>query len=337
MQPWHQIKLCRPLHSSYGHALTANAMTGLPLRLSAAAACLLHAVTALAPIPFELAGRGEAGAVHDLVARSVSPVAAAALQLSVSPKLCHGLRLPPATRGRLCFRIFAASVGGLVRIEGSSAVDLARGVGTYFREYHNCSFSWKRTGGFQSALALPPSQWPAIQGRTEVRRSNISYYQNVVASSYTHAFWKFEDWQHFIDWMALSGINIALAYTGQELLYQKTFAKFGVNTSQFGNWSNGVAWLGWSRGQSMHGVGTSAEKPLSQTWMQKQWALQKQILARMRQLGIVPVLPAFQGNVPPVMKTELFPSANISVQGSGRHYAAWLDATDPLFQQIGDE
>ena len=85
----------------------------------------------------------------------------------------------------------------------------------------------------------------------------------------------------------------------------------------------------------MHGVGTSAEQPLSQTWMTKQWQLQKQILARMRALGIVPVLPAFQGNVPPVMKTELFKDANISVQGTGRHYAAWLDGTDKLFVTIG--
>ena len=101
-------------------------------------------------------------------------------------------------------------------------------------------------------------------------------------------------------------------------------------------WSNGVAWHGWSRGQSMHGVGVSAERPLSRSWMTKQHALQKQILARMRALGIVPVLPAFQGNVPPVLKTELFPTANISVQGTGRHYAAWIDATDPLFDKIGD-
>ena len=87
----------------------------------------------------------------------------------------------------------------------------------------------------------------------------------------------------------------------------------------------------------MHGVGTSVEHPLSESWMTKQWSLQRKILARMRGLGIVPVLPAFQGNVPPVMKTELYPGSNISLQGSGRHWAAWLDSTDPLFQEIGDE
>lgn len=97
-------------------------------------------------------------------------------------------------------------------------------------------------------------------------------------------------------------------YTGQEEIYRKTFAEFNVSEHQFGNWSNGAAWLAWSRGQSMHGVGTSDSQPgdlrLSRAWMQQQWALQRQILARMRALGIVSVLPAFQGNVPQVMAAK---------------------------------
>ena len=83
----------------------------------------------------------------------------------------------------------------------------------------------------------------------------------------------------------------------------------------------------------MHGVGG----PLPVNFMDQQWRLQRQILGRMRALGIVPVLPAFQGNVPPLM-AKIFPSANITVQGAhwGGGEAAWLDATDPLFQTIGD-
>jgi alpha-N-acetylglucosaminidase len=71
--------------------------------------------------------------------------------------------------------------------------------------------------------------------------------------------------------------------------------------------------------------------------MTQQWQLQRQILERMRALGIVPVLPAFQGNVPPLM-AELYPEANITVQDAhwGGGIAAWLDALDPLFQEIGD-
>ena len=44
---------------------------------------------------------------------------------------------------------------------------------------------------------------------------------------------------------------------------------------------------------------------------QAQHALQKKILAQTRALGIVGVLPAFQGNMPPQIKA-LMPRANIS-------------------------
>lgn len=40
-----------------------------------------------------------------------------------------------------------------------------------------------------------------------------------------------------------------------EEIYRKTFNSFGVTDDQFAAWSNGVAWLAWSRGQSMHGIG----------------------------------------------------------------------------------
>lgn len=43
------------------------------------------------------------------------------------------------------------------------------------------------------------------------------------------------------------------------------------------------------------------------------WDMQRAVLARMRALGIVPVLPAFQGNVPPPL-LELHPHANITLQ-----------------------
>ena len=162
-------------------------------------------------------------------------------------------------------------------------------------------------------------------------------------SSYSFAFYSFEDWEKLLDWAALSGINLGLAYTGQEEIYRKTFESFGVNSSAFANWTNGPAWLSWSRGQSMHGVGAGGDGSpgpnvaLTQSWMTAQWALQKKILQRYRDLGMIPILPAFQGNVPPLMAFELFPTANISVQGGGRHFAAWLDGTDPLFGRIADK
>jgi len=38
--------------------------------------------------------------------------------------------------------------------------------------------------------------------------------------------------------------------------------------------------------------------PLSQRWHQAQFELAKQIIARMNEIGIIPVLPAFTGFMP---------------------------------------
>ena len=35
-----------------------------------------------------------------------------------------------------------------------------------------------------------------------------SYFQNVVESSYSFAFYSWEDWEKLIDWQALTGINL---------------------------------------------------------------------------------------------------------------------------------
>lgn len=39
----------------------------------------------------------------------------------------------------------------------------------------------------------------------------------------TFAWWDWERWEKEIDWMALQGINMPLAFTGQEAIWQKVF------------------------------------------------------------------------------------------------------------------
>ena len=69
-------------------------------------------------------------------------------------------------------------------------------------------------------------------------------------------------------------------------------------------------------------------------------ALQKRILARMRSLGMTPVLPAFSGFVPAALAQE-YPQANITRLpnwgGFPDQYCCvhLLNPLDPLFLQIG--
>ena len=124
-----------------------------------------------------------------------------------------------------------------------------------------------------------------------------------------------DEWTKHVDEMALKGINMFYAITGQEEIQYQAFLKFGLKDLEIREFFNGPAYLTWSRGQSMQTVGSAASVTsvgatpgLPRSWMLAQHALQKKILAMTRPLGIIGVLPAFQGNMPPQTK-RLFPKA----------------------------
>ncbi|KAK8445880.1 hypothetical protein SEVIR_9G402300v4 [Setaria viridis] len=138
--------------------------------------------------------------------------------------------------------------------------------------------------------------------------------------------------------MALQGINLPLAFTGQEAIWQKVFKSFNVTDRDLDDFFGGPAFLAWARMGNLHGWGG----PLSQNWLDQQLALQKKILSRMIEFGMVPVLPSFSGNVPAVF-SKLFPSANITQLGDWNTVDAdprWcctylLGPSDALFIEVG--
>jgi|EP01047_Picozoa_sp_COSAG01_P029308 hypothetical protein len=134
-------------------------------------------------------------------------------------------------------------------------------------------------------------------------------------------FWGWERWEQEIDWAVLWGVNLVLAYTGQEQIFKGVYNKIGVNNTVLDKTFDGPAFLTWSRGQGQFGFGG----PLPPTWMQSQHALQVKIMNRLRELDMYGILPGFQGNVPKEMPA-IFPGHNTS--------DGWLDALDPLFDEI---
>lgn len=45
----------------------------------------------------------------------------------------------------------------------------------------------------------------------------------MVLTADSYVWWTWERWEKEIDWMALQGINLPLAFTGQEAIWQKVF------------------------------------------------------------------------------------------------------------------
>ncbi|MEN8256145.1 MAG: alpha-N-acetylglucosaminidase TIM-barrel domain-containing protein, partial [Verrucomicrobiota bacterium] len=138
-----------------------------------------------------------------------------------------------------------------------------------------------------------------------------------------------------IDWMALNGINMPLAITGQEAIWQKVWTKeFGLTDEEVRSFFTGPAHLPWHRMSNID----RWQGPLPQSWLDHQLALQKRILARERELGMTPVLPAFNGHVPEVLK-EKYPEAKIEklkpwAETDEAHRVHLLYPMDPLFRKI---
>jgi alpha-N-acetylglucosaminidase len=140
-----------------------------------------------------------------------------------------------------------------------------------------------------------------------------------------------KDWEGFIDWLSVTGINNILALTGQEEIQYQVFRELGVQDEDIRSWFNGPAFLTWSRGQNEYGNNICGPLP-KHSWMKAQYDLQRSfILPRLRSLGIVGQLPGFQGNVP-IQLRDIFKDANITQQGA----TGWMDSLDPLYGYIAD-
>lgn len=234
-------------------------------------------------------------------------------------------------------------------ITGTSMSEITAGLGFYLKEYCNFTIEWSTGGrGGGSHIDMPSmDRWPIPLSGTSnnndadsddrslmvIHRDRIvpwSYLINVCTHSYSLVWYDWAAWESLIDNLALRGINMILALTGQEEIQYKVFRKLGLNSSDIRSWFNGPAFLTWSRGQNEYGSGIAG--PLPRSFMRAQWKLQKDhILPRLRSLGIVGQLPAFQGNVPIQLKT-LYQDANITEQDA----TGWMDSLDPLYGTIAD-
>ncbi|KAK1160290.1 alpha-N-acetylglucosaminidase [Acipenser oxyrinchus oxyrinchus] len=219
----------------------------------------------------------------------------------------------------------------MISVTGNTGVAAATGIYNYLKYFCNCHVSWS---GDQLRV---PSPLPSITGVLKITTPNrFRYYQNVCTQSYSMVWWDWERWEREIDWMALNGINLPLAFSGQEAIWQEVYLSLGLNQSDIDSFFTGPAFLAWGRMSNLHGWGG----PLPQSWHLKQLYLQYKILDRMRSLGMIPVLPAFAGQVPEAI-SKIYPKANVTKLDPWSHFnctyscAYLLDPRDPLFQHIG--
>jgi alpha-N-acetylglucosaminidase len=232
----------------------------------------------------------------------------------------------PKSGGKDVFEL--ETVAHKIMLRGSSGVALASALNYYLKNYTHCDIGWNGTN-----LNLPAAL-PLVE--TKIRKEtpyDYRYYLNYCTFNYSMSWWNWDRWQWEIDWMALNGINMPLALTGQNVIWDRVYKSLGFTDEDLKGFFSGPAYFNWFWMGNLDGWGG----PLPQRWMQDHEALQHQILARERELGMTPVLPAFTGHVPPAF-TARYPNAKLRKTnwGTGFSDVYILDPNDPMFTEIGN-
>ncbi|KAJ5153536.1 uncharacterized protein N7482_010014 [Penicillium canariense] len=198
---------------------------------------------------------------------------------------------------------------GTILVKGNSVSALSSGLHRYLTEVAHVDIYWF-IGSRLDQIASPlPRLTKPIEGSSTVP---WRYHFNTVTFSYTTAFWTWEEWETQLDWLALQGVNLPLAWVGQEKILVDVFHEIGLTDTEIATFLTGPAFQAWNRFGNIQGSWGGSSLP--RDWIDRQFDLQKKIIPRMVELGMTPVLPSFTGFVP-MNTTRVLPDAKI-VRGS---------------------
>lgn len=218
---------------------------------------------------------------------------------------------------------------GKVFVRGSSGVALSRGAYHYLRENGLGMVGWI------SRRVELPEHLPEFPETRVVSPHSMRLHLNQCAFAYSTAFWQWPEWERELDWMALHGINLPLASVATEAIWERVWKEMGLTQDELDDYFIGPGYLPFQRMNCINRHGG----PLTATWHRRSIELQKKILARMRELGMEPMAPAFTGSVPPTLK-RIRPEAQLrqlpAWAGMPQDQRVWiLDPRSPLYEEIG--
>lgn len=201
-------------------------------------------------------------------------------------------------------------------VRGNNYVSIASGINWYLKYSVGVHLTWN------SMHATLPATLPLVQG-VERHTTDIKqrYYLNYCTLSYSMAFWDWKRWEQELDWMALHGINLCLDIVGTDVVWRNVLLKLGYSKDEANQFIAGPAFQAWWLMNNLEGWGG----PNSDNWYQQRERLQKQIMKRMKELGINVCLPGYSGMVPHDAKQRL----GLDVADPGK----WNDYKRPAFLQ----
>ena len=194
------------------------------------------------------------------------------------------------------------SQNGKPCIKGNTQLSVATGINWYLNHYAHVNLTWNNLTTDLSKVTLPV---PTTEEK-HVCNAPYRYDFNTCTFSYSMAFWTWERWQQEIDWMALHGINAPLNLVGLDVVTRKFLRELGVSENDINAYIAGPGFIAWFAMNNLEGWGGTIESQGTGVFMQgnpdwwytRQEQLCRNMLQRMRELGMQPVIPGFSGQVP---------------------------------------
>ena len=194
------------------------------------------------------------------------------------------------------------SQNGKPCIKGNTQLSVATGINWYLNHYAHINLTWNNLTTDLVNVTLPVP----TQEEKHVCNTTYRYDFNTCTFSYSMAFWTWDRWQQEIDWMALHGINAPLNLVGLDVVTRKFLKELGVSESDIDAYIAGPGFIAWFAMNNLEGWGGTIESQGTGVFMQgnpdwwytRQENLCRNMLQRMRELGMQPVIPGFSGQVP---------------------------------------
>ncbi|WP_225796410.1 alpha-N-acetylglucosaminidase [Streptomyces aculeolatus] len=215
---------------------------------------------------------------------------------------------------------------GRIAVAATGTGALLTGAGAYLKRTARAHISWN--GDQLDLPALLPAPAAPLSGEAHVPH-RFAY--NDTNEGYTGAYRDFAAWERALDVLALHGVNEVLVCVGTDAVYYETFRAFGYSDEEMRAWIPAPAHQPWWLLQNMAYFGG----PVSARLLRLRAELGARITARIRELGMTPVLPGYFGTVPDGF-AEKNPGAHVVPQGGwvGFERPGWLDPRDPRFAEV---
>ncbi|HWW96986.1 MAG TPA: alpha-N-acetylglucosaminidase [Edaphobacter sp.] len=263
-------------------------------------------------------------------AQSQSPTAPAEAVLKrLMPHLApqFQLALVPRPDHKDYFRI--SGTRGHIRVVAGTQPTVLYGVNWYLKYVAHLQVS-------PNGLQLGPPNFVLPAPGSPIEKPALypwRYALNENVDGYSAPYWDQKRWQHEIDILALSGTNAILIERGMDLVLYQTFRDSGYSDEAIRNWIVQPAHQNWQ----LMGNMCCFQAPISMELLEKRSRSAQQLIATLRSLGIMPVLPGYYGIVPADF-ASIHHGAHVITQGDWNGFTrpGWLDPLDPNFDKLAE-